>query len=61
LACLGSSDEEKQVHLCAEGLDEKDRLIAILRQTNNNKKEAARLLGIDRSTLYRKLQKHSLM
>lgn len=61
LACLGSSDEEKQVHLCAEGLDEKDRLIAILGQTNNNKKEAARLLGIDRSTLYRKLQRYALM
>ncbi len=61
LTCLGSGDEEKQVPMCEESLNEKDRLIAILRQTNNNKTEAARLLGIDRSTLYRKLQRYALM
>jgi len=61
LTCLGTSDEEKQIPAIGACLDEKDRLIAMLKQNGNNKKEAARLLGIDRSTLYRKLQKYELM
>lgn len=61
LTCLGASDEGKREPAYRDGLDEKEKLIAILKQTQNNKKEAALLLGIDRSTLYRKLQKHGLM
>ncbi len=61
LTCLGTGDEEKQIPAIGACLDEKDRLIAMLKQNGNNKKEAARLLGIDRSTLYRKLQKYELM
>lgn len=61
LTCLGTSDEGKREPDYFDGLDEKEKLIAMLKQTQNNKKEAARLLGIDRSTLYRKLQKHGLM
>ena len=61
LTCLGANDEGKREPDYSDGLDEKEKLIAILKQTQNNKKEAARLLGIDRSTLYRKLQKYGLM
>ncbi|MGQ9558418.1 MAG: sigma-54 interaction domain-containing protein [Desulfurispora sp.] len=40
---------------------EKDILVNTLLQTGNNKKEAARLLGIHRSVLYRKLARYNLL
>lgn len=37
--------------------DERSRIIAALKQTNGNKAKAARLLGIDRKTIYNKIEK----
>ena len=39
---------------------EEDRIIRILKQTDGNKAKAARLLGIDRSTLYRKIRLYDI-
>ncbi len=36
-------------------LDEKERIAAVLKHTNNNRSEAARILGMSRSTFYRRL------
>jgi two-component system NtrC family response regulator len=43
-------------------LESTERLLmeAALRQTGGNKNQAARLLGIDRQRLYRKLEKYGL-
>ncbi len=38
-------------------LSEKDEIIDILKRVRGNKSKAARLMGIDRSTLYRKMQR----
>lgn len=35
-------------------------MAAALRQANGNKNQAARILGIDRQRLYRKLEKYGL-
>ena len=37
--------------------DERSRIVAALRQTGGNKAKAARLLGIDRKTIYNKIEK----
>ncbi|MEW6500551.1 MAG: sigma-54 dependent transcriptional regulator [Thermodesulfobacteriota bacterium] len=42
------------------GENEEERICRILRQTDGNKAKAARLLGIDRSTLYRKMRQYHL-
>lgn len=42
------------------GENEEERICRILRQTDGNKAKAARLLGIDRSTLYRKMRQYNL-
>ncbi len=42
------------------GADEVDRIIDALRRTAGNKAKAARLLGMDRSTLYRKISGYNL-
>lgn len=39
---------------------EKQHIIKILEKTNNNKKQAARILGISRYTLYRKLKNYNI-
>ncbi|MBC8318615.1 MAG: sigma 54-interacting transcriptional regulator [Desulfobulbaceae bacterium] len=39
---------------------EEDRIIRFLKQTDGNKAKAARMLGIDRSTLYRKMKHYNL-
>ncbi len=39
---------------------EEDRILRILNQTDGNKAKAARMLGIDRSTLYRKIKTYNL-
>ena len=39
---------------------ERDLIAAALRQAGGNKNEAARLLGIDRQRLYRKIEKYGL-
>ena len=36
-------------------LDEKERIAAVLKHTKNNRSEAARILGMSRSTFYRRL------
>ncbi|MGC8658229.1 MAG: sigma-54 interaction domain-containing protein [Desulfomonilaceae bacterium] len=46
----------KEVH----GKAEKDAILSALSATNNNKAEAARMLGIHRTLLYKKLKRYSL-
>ncbi len=41
--------------------DEPQAIIRVLEKTDWNKAKAARLLGIDRSTLYRKIAKHGIL
>lgn len=41
-------------------ITEKDELIDILKRARGNKSKAARMLGVDRSTLYRKMQRHNI-
>jgi transcriptional regulator of acetoin/glycerol metabolism len=40
--------------------NEKKQIIAALRAANFNQTEAARQLGIDRSTLYRKMKRYAI-
>lgn len=40
--------------------EEKERILRALGQTDGNKKNAARLLGIGRSTLYSKMREYGL-
>lgn len=41
-------------------MQEKEIILRVLRETNGNKSKAAKQLGIHRSTLYDKLQKHNI-
>ncbi len=45
-----------QLSVAVNGTDERQRLLHALRQTNGNRAAAARLLGISRPTLYRRLK-----
>jgi transcriptional regulator of acetoin/glycerol metabolism len=39
---------------------EKEYLLRVLKQTNWKKKETAEILGIDASTIYRKMQRYGI-
>ena len=41
-------------------ISEKDELIDILKRARGNKSKAAKMLNVDRSTLYRKMQRHQI-
>ncbi|MCM1511430.1 MAG: hypothetical protein NC116_12045 [Clostridium sp.] len=41
--------------------EEKERILRVLKQADGNKKNAARLLGIGRTTLYRKMEEYGLL
>jgi two-component system response regulator HydG len=41
-------------------VNEKELILEILRQVKNNKSKAARLLNIDRKTLYKKMEKYQI-
>jgi two-component system, NtrC family, response regulator HydG len=56
----GSLSATGEVQQPASRESEEERIIRSLRQTDGNKAKAARLLGIDRSTLYRKIRHYNL-
>ena len=39
---------------------EREYIVRVLDQTNGNKTEAAKILGVDRTTLYRKLEEYKV-
>jgi transcriptional regulator with PAS, ATPase and Fis domain len=41
-------------------LSEKEKILEVLQKTNGNKTQAAKILGIDRATLWRKLRKYQI-
>jgi transcriptional regulator with PAS, ATPase and Fis domain len=43
-----------------KSLPERDAILKVLEDCNQNRKRAAKLLGMDRTTLYRKLKRHGL-
>lgn len=52
--------EQQEAPLDAFPDDEEGRIRAALEHTNNNRKEAAKLLGMSRATLYRRLDEYSI-
>lgn len=46
--------------LAALGVEDKERILRALKQANGNRKVAAELLGIGRTTLYSKLEEYGL-
>ncbi|MEJ2685298.1 MAG: sigma 54-interacting transcriptional regulator [Candidatus Sulfobium sp.] len=58
---IKSSPEAKMSGAARENRDEAGEIFRALEKTGGNKAKAARLLGIDRKTLYRKMEKHNLM
>ncbi len=58
----GQKEEEPQVRTLKEALEdfEKNIILNTLKQVDFNKEEAAKVLGIDLATLYRKIKKHDL-
>lgn len=61
LTCLGRENGCPEMLETQEKQTECVQIIEALKKTNNNKSEAARILGIDRSTLYRKLRVYALL
>ncbi|HKM08575.1 MAG TPA: sigma 54-interacting transcriptional regulator, partial [Sphaerochaeta sp.] len=60
LTCLGRGSECPQRLDIHEQQSECAQIAQTLKNTNNNKSEAARALGMDRSTLYRKLRLYGI-
>jgi len=62
----GIRDTRGEVHFDHESLEEavysfeKHHILSVIKRTDGNKAEAARLLGIDPSTLYRKLERYGI-
>ena len=56
-------DENSVIHSNSDLLQEseKDTIIQVLLECKNNKKQAAQMLGISRSTLYSKLEKYDIV
>ena len=53
--------EPYKVDVAADNLEpENERILRVLRQTAGNKAMAARILGFDRSTLYRKIRNYGI-
>ncbi len=61
LTCLGSERKYLKIVNSPEQQGECAKIVQVLEKTNNNKSEAARILGMDRSTLYRKLRSYALV
>lgn len=63
---LQDYDEEEEITIDSQSLNnavnsfEKQHIRNVLRQTDGNRSEAARLLSIDPSTLYRKMERYSI-
>ncbi len=57
---LDPSDLSCLTHAARESLSEKEHIIEVLALTGYNQKEASKLLGIDRSTLFRKMKAMNL-
>lgn len=55
-----SNSEPKDSLREASSLAEKERILQVLSETGNNKSKAARILNIDRKTLYNKLKNYDL-
>jgi two-component system response regulator HydG len=55
-----SNSEPKDSLKEASSLAEKERILQVLSETGNNKSKAARILNIDRKTLYNKLKNYDL-
>jgi transcriptional regulator of acetoin/glycerol metabolism len=56
----GQQDTTTVVNASINYISEKDELIDALRRARGNKSKAARILNIDRSTLYRKMQRQGI-
>lgn len=54
---IGPIQQSSSISSLHDEDDERSRIIAALKQTNGNKAKAARLLGIDRKTIYNKIEK----
>ncbi|PIP13825.1 MAG: hypothetical protein COX48_03160 [bacterium (Candidatus Stahlbacteria) CG23_combo_of_CG06-09_8_20_14_all_34_7] len=57
-----SSDKESEHSVKVDTLEntEKEMISRVLQKVNNDKKEASKILGINLSTLYRKLKQYNL-
>lgn len=53
---IGDTSDLKQIQASTE----RDKIIDILKEVNNNKSKAARLLNIDRKTLYSKMKQYGI-
>jgi len=53
-------NSERQIIKKQQPVEEQEEILAVLNKTYWNKSQAARLLRIDRSTLYRKIQRYQL-
>jgi two-component system, NtrC family, response regulator HydG len=56
----GISAEAVDPLVVVSGENEVERILQVLRQTDGNKAKAARILGFDRSTLYRKMRSYAI-